>query len=942
MAFWVTALLFVFSLVLSEVLRPKLDNEQARPAALGDFRFPTATEGRAVPIIWGTVKLEGPNVVWYGDLEQRAIKKKVKTGLFSSDRITIGYRYFIGVQMGLCRGQIERLYRIWIGEKVAYSNGPGLASGAFSITDPEFFGGDELGNGGIIANLELFPGSETQSASTYLSPFQQQGGDTPAYRGTAHVVLEKGYIGTSTTVKPWAFEVSRFPLGPSGDTRAVNSGQDANPIFVVYEAMTNTEWGLGFSLLDFDAVGFNAAADTMVSEGNGFSMVLDREIELSELIEEVERQIDGVFFLDQASGKWTVKLARDDYNIASIPSLDNSTILRVDDFTRGTWDDTTNYVTVAFSDRSRDYFDTYAIAQDMANVRVQGTTNRAAPAYPGVKDAALANSICWRDLRSLSFPLARAELVVDRTLWDLQPTDVFKWTSPELGFTDLVMRVSRIDSGGLTDGEIKLSVVQDIFATQAATFGAPISTGWVAPDSTVGAIPALDSVVFEAPKAFIDRDTDPATTGLPFRVWAAARRQGDNAGEFDLRTRLGSAVYETERTIDDFMVIGELVAALSPNITDTSFDVDPDPDTQTEILSFLEDVDATVLGTDLTQLVLIDNELMLVKNAAVDGLNVELQTVYRGVLDTAPASHLAGSRVYLLSAGGGIGSRSWADGNAVDIKLVPRSVDGALAEASATVLGVTMATRHLRPYPPLGFTINGGTNWEAGPHTLEDNGGPALDGYALDIGFVRRDYTTAQENLANISGDAAPSNTTTKYRLRVFDISSGSTELYASAFNAGSAVVELNRTELLRYSGGSIPTDLRVDVETRHTVDSVDHDSLYAASHSFEIDTELSDDFNLGVLANLAVSNSWTAPVTGDYPFSIGTANTGGPIEARINGGSWATVIATSGTTGTLTGVTASDTIEVRANGLTLARSETFLRIGAPSSSANGFAIFTV
>ena len=49
--FWFTLLLFVASLVLSELLRPKPKTEESRPAGLGDFQFPTATETRMIPIL---------------------------------------------------------------------------------------------------------------------------------------------------------------------------------------------------------------------------------------------------------------------------------------------------------------------------------------------------------------------------------------------------------------------------------------------------------------------------------------------------------------------------------------------------------------------------------------------------------------------------------------------------------------------------------------------------------------------------------------------------------------------------------------------------------------------------------------------------------------------------------------------------------------------------
>jgi hypothetical protein len=49
---------------------------QPKPASLEDFDIPTAEEGRPLPMIFGTVLVRGPNVIWYGDLGTEPIKSK--------------------------------------------------------------------------------------------------------------------------------------------------------------------------------------------------------------------------------------------------------------------------------------------------------------------------------------------------------------------------------------------------------------------------------------------------------------------------------------------------------------------------------------------------------------------------------------------------------------------------------------------------------------------------------------------------------------------------------------------------------------------------------------------------------------------------------------------------------------------------------------------------
>lgn len=72
--FWVQVILLVVSLVISYAMRPK--PVIPKPAALEDFDIPMAELGRAVPVVFGEMILKSPSLMWYGDLKNKAIKKK--------------------------------------------------------------------------------------------------------------------------------------------------------------------------------------------------------------------------------------------------------------------------------------------------------------------------------------------------------------------------------------------------------------------------------------------------------------------------------------------------------------------------------------------------------------------------------------------------------------------------------------------------------------------------------------------------------------------------------------------------------------------------------------------------------------------------------------------------------------------------------------------------
>lgn len=961
-AIWVTLILFVVSIVLNELLRPKPNLEDARPAGLGDFQVPTTTEGRVVPIIWGKVRQRGPNVIWYGDLGKVAITERVKTGLWSSETITKGFRYNLGLQMAICRGSNVRLRKVWIGDDTVFT-GTVSTNTTFDIDEPELFGGDELGSGGLQSTVEFYIGSTTQPISTYLDDPDRQRITTaatqtaPRYTGTSHVVVRGlndatrgAYVGNSSQIKAWSFEVDRFPGIFSGQGSGEDSiGDDCNPVNVIYEILTNNEWGFGFPSTDID-VGFGSsflsAADTCITEANGFSMILDRQMTAKELLGELQRQIDGVVYLKQSTGKWSIKLARDDYDIDLVPQLTDDNVDEVRDYTRGAWEDTTNTITVQFDKRDDDYKQSFALAQDMANAMIQGDGTPSGAqatsgklAFPGVKSSALASNIAWRELRGQSYPLARCQLVVNRQMWDVAIGDVVAWTNTQLGYTKLPMRVTRVDYGRLTSNRMTLTVVQDVFKFAAASMGTPPATGWVPPSVTLAAYPSDEQTAFESPLAILTRD--PSYGGDPniSKVWAGVASQDVGEVAFDITQRNSSGTpggsYADAGTIVSFLKIGELNSALTAGVANptSAITVKPEASSQTEIESAF--VDATTLsdmGVDLVQLIKIGNEFMLVKSASINASNVDLETVYRGVLDSAQSNHAANDDVFLLFVGGGLTTTSFPTTNNVDIELRMKTGSERFAGA-VTKIGLTMDKRAIRPYPPAALLYNGsGTAFNT--PDLEDNGS-GENGQQFAVDWWRRIWGPADE-VAAMTSDTDPAThpdvSNPEYRVRVFvDPDGVNTEIASSPFAwaAGSGTVQVPRNEILDIAAAG--TEIRVEVETRHDIFA---ETQLTSRHDLIHDvtpTSVNDGlFYLGGNINTGPSNAFVVAAAGIHTVDVASAPSAGNVEYRINGGAWNTV--TPGGTATAS-LSISDTIEVRQSSSGATPNANFVWIDNPSAT---------
>lgn len=1015
MGFWFSLFMFAFTTILSEVLRPKPKFEQAKPAGIGDFNFPTATEARALSWLFGTIRIKGPNTAWWGDLKATPIIEEVSTGLISSQDVTKGHEYGIGWQSILCAGgefPVDELVGVWIGDDKVFT-GNVADGGTFTINEPRLFGDpDEGGNGGVVGTFRFFAGSNSQAVSTYLSTqivtaaalnaggitysvgdvltavggtftqaasirvdtvsggvvtavslisgglytafptnpvattaspddgsgctidltfgtgFQVEDGDTPAYRGFCYVVndTERAYVGNSPNIKPWSYELRRTPnpVGVASGKHVVN-GWDANPVNVIYIALTSIE-GMGFDPATIDTANFASVGTTLADEGNGFSMLIDRVEDVGDLIERVERQIDGLIVFSESAQLWRIVLARADYTPGTLPEINETNILEVRNFTRGSWEGTTNQVRLQYNDRPDDYKRTAALAQDMANIAIQGgVVISATESHPGVKDGDLATSIVWRSLRTLAYPLAQMTVTVNRTFWDAQPNDVYEVTHSRLSLTRLPMRVQRVDRGELVDGKITIDLVQDVFYAAAGIFAPPTGTGWQPPSENLVPFPADQQLAMEAPRGLVARDPSSPTPDLD-KVYVAARAQGVESS-FEIRERNAagtpSGAFTASGKVSKFALVGELNAALPAGSATptTSIIMTPLPDTQTVLEAAFPDVtDPVQLGTELLTLIFIGNEtggeFMLVSSAQTNAGNVQLNNVYRGILDSVQQDHLINTKVFLIFVGGGMSSGTIPAGNNVHVKLIPKSLLGELTEANAIQITLDFDDRVRRPYAPSEMDV-GGTRF-ATTASLESAG--SVEGIGIGLDFIRRSFRTTDEVEA-LTVDAGtlfadyPAEHSTEHDVDVRNDPDGANTFLFNDDLASANSVVVRRLDVLQQTAGVLPTRLRFALRSSHTFSGTGYDSLADLVWDFNLTSELSGKFNFGALDTNITSNAYTVvDDTQDHDFVLSTSFTAGNVQYQINGGGWLTLITAGGTTGAISAasLTNGDSVEIR------------------------------
>jgi hypothetical protein len=724
MPFWVFLLIYAATFLITELLRPKPKIEDAKPAGLGDFQVPTATEGRVVPLIWGRVKVSGPNVVWYGDLVADPQRDTVKTGLFSKKKVTTGFNYYLGLQFGLCRGPVTLMRHIrndesfvW-GPDASTADTPVIpvdAGGTFTINQPNFYGGaDSGGGGGLVGSGRIYPGSETQAVNAYLTPFQSP---QPAYRGTCYMVLERINVGFAPTLRVFEFELERFPDGldlasvQPGDERI---GDTCNPMNVVYEALNDSEWGLNISPSGIDVIALRAVAATLATEANGFAWIWDRPQDVLQVIQTIEQQVDGVLFQDPVSGAYSFKLIRFDYTPGTLPLLDESNVRRLIRFARPAWAETQNQLQVEFNDPRKNYTQSFALSQDMANIDIVNAINSSKMRFPGVKDATLANEIAWREIRQLSFPVATGQLEVDRSQYAVTPGDVLELTWSRLGITLLPIRITKVNRGRILDNIIKLDWAQDVFAFNPGSFADPPDTGWVEPDTDAQA--NLSEILIEVPYRITDDGIGDNTTES--QVGTLVVRGGDQEVGYNTYATVDDPpITPPNPTVDSIITPGGAQAFTPSGLLTAAYD-SGQTNGFVDATGFIIDnaTDATLLqDATTTQLenrqnvLIVDNEIMLFRDVTdnLDG-TFTIFNVIRGALDTLPAAHADNARVYFLSYGIGVvngvpeadGTLNWKARNQA---YTPFDV---FDFASTLVLAIATDTRAAKGYPPRNVRIN--------------------------------------------------------------------------------------------------------------------------------------------------------------------------------------------------------------------------------------------
>lgn len=648
-----------------------------------------------------------------------------------------GFRYYMSMLMSLCRGPIDEIVQINAGGVQAWPgdfNGPetnldplaiavdsiqagttaavfsdGLTTltdtAAFTINADAIFGGDQK-EGGIQGGVLFNNGYPDQSI--HPSPITDKiGTEMGDLRGIATLFLDHGHICSNNPYpKPWTFRVRRALRGWDGGTawypdeavvRLKSAGSSVaniyamNPAHIIYECLTNRIWGRGLPTSALDETSFISAANTLCIENFGLCMKWSRETDLDQFVQTVINHVGGALYVDRESGLLVLKLLRADYDPATLPVFDYASgLLKLTDDTSTAPDNSHSEIIVNWTDPTA--LPGGAVAQtrvqNLAGTQATQTIASATVDYLGVPTAELAARLAQRDLSLQAPGIKRYTVVLDRRGRKVTPGSVFRISVPTRGIVNMVLRAGKVAEGTAASPTITVTAIQDALALETTTYVVSTPPTWTPPDRTaqLANTRRVDEINY--------RDL---VRVLPAANLAAVTAdQGGLAVAAAAPTPLSTDyLLATHATGEDYALYGAF--AWTP--TATILDAIGCYDTTIVLRNQNHLASATIGG-----IAWLDDELVEVQAADTTTGSI---TIGRGCVDSVPAPHAAGARIWFGENTWSGDQREYTTGELIDVQVLTRTNSQALKVGEADEDTLTIGGRQGRPYPPADLKING-------------------------------------------------------------------------------------------------------------------------------------------------------------------------------------------------------------------------------------------
>ena len=572
--------------------------------AVSSLRIQTTTLGRCIPWVFGTARV-APNLIQHDDFKSIAHTEKQRAGGKGGGGGSITnttYTYTAALVLSVCRGEIDGFGRIWKGKDIKNTQ---------------------------TLNLDAYTGSPTQMPHPHWQVNHPE--KALAYRGLAYLASSAYDLGDSGEVPSHNVEVFT-------KTRISSSIPDANLAVVLSTILSDKESGLGIDTAS--RVDLTEFSNYCLANSIWISPTFDEQVAAHEIITRIaeighsavinsEGRLKLLPYSDTPASGNGVTYAPNKapvYDLTIEDFLDREQPVKI---TRSSLADADNHFQIKYYDRTNDYNEATAEAQDQAHIEQFGLRTKDPEDYHEICDGAVAQKL-------VNFKRDRSVSV--RNTYEF--TTTLKYCLLEVG--DIVTLTYELD--GLNKTPVLITEVSEDegryqFKAEDCPLGAQAPTQQPVQPSLADSVNYnISAGAINTPVVFEPSLT--LTNGQP-EIWAAVSG-GQNWGGADVWVSLDNATYS---------LVGKVTSPARQGVT-------------TSALTNLSGVDATstlavnmsMSGGELlpaTQaeadsgvtLCYVDGELIAYQNATLTGVSAyNLSYLVRGLHGTSAAAHATGKQ----------------------------------------------------------------------------------------------------------------------------------------------------------------------------------------------------------------------------------------------------------------------------------------------------------
>lgn len=577
------------------------------------------------------------------------------------------------------------------------------------------------------------------------------GGLVSDFRGVLSMFFDGMISANNPYPKPWKTRVRRTTAGWHGGTAwysskatvSLSSGavKAMNPAHILYQCITDPVWGLAQPADRLYEPSFYSAANVLYDEGFGLCMAWNKQEPIRSFIASVVNHIGAALYVDRETGLWTLRLIRGDYDPETLPVFDyESGLLAVEEDDAVAAEAGHNEVAVSWVDPTTGQARSSRV-QSLAAIQSHGAVVSLTVDYPGLPTADLAARVAQRVLAEQTNGIRRLKVTLDRRGRQITPGSVFRISAPGRGISDMVLRAASVDEGPPTKPQIVVAGVQDVFGLPTTAYVADEPSTWEPPDTGATAAGTRRWRELDYPSLVRllspgDLAATPADVGF---IAIVAKQPTPLSLDYVLATAASGEDY-VERSAFPWCPTGRLAHDIGAYTTAVQLQAG---------WVGLESVGATGGAAWIgPETVRVDS---------YDPLTGAL-TISRGVADSVPVSHAAGTRVWFPGSFTAVDRREYEIGEAVTIKLLTRSSGERLSLASAPTDTVNIIGRQGLPYPPGNVRVNG----EPFANGVEAVGEVVLT-------WAHRDRLTQSDVLVPHGDASVGPEAGTTYNIRIYD-----------------------------------------------------------------------------------------------------------------------------------------------------------------------------